>query len=134
MKTIKIHCNNKADLVARIFLYPTKNLTDKFFEVYVAIMSIWKEDLVLDDETKNKLCELIGYENHNKWHSLVADINKLTAIHKKISGESAPLILPNFERKNKNRFLRLHPIIEKILKEDLTKITVEYYRRDSLET
>lgn len=126
---MKIICKNKPELIAKVLLLPTVNLNDKYYSVLLAVMSIWKKDLVLDDDLKNLLCEKLGYENQNKWQVLVNDLNKLTNIHKDIGGVASPLIIPNFEKKNKNRKLRLHPQLEKLLEKNFTTLTVEYSYR-----
>lgn len=126
---MKIICKNKYELIAKVLILPTLNLNDKYYSVLLAVMSIWKKDIVLDDDLKNLLCEKLGYESQNKWQALVNDLNRLTNIHKDISGVASPLVLPNFEKRNKNRKLRLHPQIEKLLEKDFTKITVEYSYR-----
>jgi hypothetical protein len=126
LKIIKVKCNNRYELIAKIFLLPTINLTEKYYSVLLAVMSIWKPNLVLDDTMKNLLCDKLGYEGQNKWQSLVSDINKLTNIHKKIGEVASPLILPNFEKRTRSRTLRLHPELEKVLSGNFTKLTVEY--------
>ncbi len=126
MKVIKIICKNKYELIAKVLLLPTTNLNEKYYSVLLAIMSIWTPLTVLDDNLKNLLCEKLGYDTQNKWQTLVSDINKLTNIHKKIGEVASPLILPNFEKKNKNRKLRLHPELEKALLGNFTKLTIEY--------
>lgn len=126
---MKIICKNKYELIAKVLLLPTLNLNDKYYSVLLAVMSIWKKDITLDDDLKNLLCEKLGYVAHNKWHTLVSDLNKLTNIHKDIGGVASPLIIPNFEKRNKNRKLRLHPQIEKLIEKNFTTLTVEYTYR-----
>ncbi len=124
---IKIKHNSRTDLIAKVFLLPTPNLTDKLYNTMVAIMSVWNENLILDDNMKNILCEKLGYDTDNKWQILLGDINKLSNIHKEISIAS-PLIIPNYQKKVK-RHIKLHPDLEKAIQSKFTKIIVEHTYR-----
>ncbi|MGL5796961.1 MAG: hypothetical protein ACRCYT_02030 [Cetobacterium sp.] len=88
-------------------------------------MKYWQLDVVLDDDLKNLLCEELEYTTISKWQALMTDINKLSTIHKEINGIASPLIIPNYER-SKNRIIKLHPILEKVLLSPSTTITVEH--------
>jgi len=126
---VKVICKSKQELIAKVFLLPTPNLTEKLYIVLLAILQEWKPNIILNDELKNKLCETLDYQGANKWQLLVNDINKLTNIHKEIGTISSPLIMPNFSKKNKQRTLSLHPELEKALSSKFTKLTVEYTYR-----
>lgn len=126
---MKVICKSKQELIAKVLLLPTPNLTEKLYIVLLAILQEWKPNIILNDELKNKLCEILDYQGANKWQLLVNDINKLTNIHKEIGTISSPLIMPNFSKKNKQRTLSLHPELEKALSSKFTKLTVEYTYR-----
>jgi len=126
---VKIICKSKQELITKVLILPTPNLTEKLYSVLLALLQEWKPNIILNDELKNKLCETLDYQGANKWQTLLNDINRLTNVHKEIGNVASPLVLPNFSKKNKQRTLSLHPEIEKALSSKFTKLTVEYTYR-----